>query len=292
MFLFKKIDSLHHYLTALRARHGGSIGFVPTMGALHDGHLALCRQAAMDCDHTLCSIFVNPTQFNDASDLEKYPRTPAKDIQMLASVGTDILFMPGVNEVYPTNLSESINFDFGDLDKVMEGTFRPGHFAGVAQVIKRLLDIIQPDRIFMGQKDYQQVLIVKALLRQLHSPVHLVMYPTVREADGLALSSRNVRLHPDDRKKAPVIYQTLKKAKALLKNGHKPLDVQQWAMQVLQEAGLQPEYFQIVDSETLQALARLNEANKAVICTAVWAADVRLIDNLILEENELGTSIE
>lgn len=291
MLLFKKIDPLLNYLTALRAQHR-AIGFVPTMGALHEGHLKLIRQAASDCDFTLCSIFVNPTQFNDAKDLEKYPRTPAKDIPMLASVGTDILFMPGVNEVYPTNLPESTNFNFGSLDKVMEGAFRPGHFAGVAQVIKRFLDIIQPDRIFMGQKDYQQVLVVKALLRQLHAPVQLVMCPTVREADGLALSSRNVRLQPEDRKKAPVIYQTLEKAKILLKNGHAPSDIQQWAVQTLHEAGLRAEYFQIADSETLQVLTRLSDANKAVICTAVWAGDVRLIDNLVLDENEPDTPVE
>ena len=279
MFSFKKIKSLQTFLAAIRLQQQ-PIGFIPTMGALHDGHLALLQQAAQAGDRTICSIFVNPTQFNDPRDLEKYPRMPEKDIERLVSVGCEVLFMPSVTEIYPTVQTTPLHFEFGSLEKVMEGAFRPGHFAGVAQVVNRLLDIVQPDRIYMGQKDFQQVAIIKSMLQQLQSPVQLVMCPTVREADGLAMSSRNARLTPEFRQKAPAIYRVLEQAKKWSGSGRTPSEIQDEALERLMNAGLKPEYFEIVAGETLLPITRFNEAKNIVACTAVWAGEVRLIDNI------------
>ncbi|MFN7116923.1 MAG: pantoate--beta-alanine ligase [Saprospiraceae bacterium] len=282
MFSFKKIQALQAFLTSIRQQNR-TIGFIPTMGALHQGHLAIIQQAAQAGDYTVCSIFVNPTQFNDARDLEKYPRTPEKDIPLLISVGCDALFMPSVDEIYPPDQQNKLHFQFGHLANVMEGAFRPGHFAGVAQVVSRLLDIVQPDRLYMGQKDFQQVKIVESMLQQLHSPVQLVISPTIREADGLAMSSRNTRLTLEFRQQAPAIYQTLLYARQSIGNGHSPQEVQQQALEKLTQAGLKPEYFEIVDRETLLPIERFNEAKKIIACVAAWAGEVRLIDNLELK---------
>lgn len=279
MFSFKTIQPLQALLAAQHSQKR-TIGFIPTMGALHDGHLTLIQAAAQAGDFTVCSIFVNPTQFNDPRDLEKYPRTPYKDIQMLASVGCDVLFMPSVAEIYPSDLEKPVHFEFGYLEEVMEGAFRPGHFVGVAQVVSRLLNIVQPTRIYMGQKDFQQVAIVKSMLQQLQSPIELVMCPTMREADGLAMSSRNVRLTPEFRQKAPLIYQILTQAKNRAGNGHTPSEIQQLALEKLAVGGFKPEYFEIVDSETLLPVERFNDSKNIVACTAVWAGEVRLIDNI------------
>jgi pantoate--beta-alanine ligase len=278
MFVFKKIKPFQSFLSAVRRQHR-SLGFIPTMGALHRGHQVLVEQAARAGDFTVCSVFVNPTQFNDPRDLEKYPRTPEKDIEMLTVVGCNVLFIPSAEEIYPPDLVQR-HFDFGRLETVMEGAFRPGHFAGVAQVVSRLLEIIQPARLYMGQKDFQQVAIVQKMLQQLHSPVELVRCPTVREPDGLAMSSRNMRLTAGFREKAPAIYQTLLQTKQLSGNGHSPQEIQQLALTKLRENGLKPEYFEIVDSETLLPIERFNDAKNAVACTAVWAGEVRLIDNI------------
>jgi pantoate--beta-alanine ligase len=282
MFFFKKINQLQAYLNTVR-RQNQPIGFIPTMGALHQGHLELIRQAARAGDHTVCSIFVNPTQFNNIRDLEKYPRTPHKDIELLTSVGCNILFIPSVAEIYPPVGFEDPHFEFGSLSEVMEGVFRPGHFTGVAQVVSRLLDIVQPDRLYMGQKDFQQVVIVQSMLQQLQLPVQLVRCPTIREEDGLAMSSRNMRLTPEFRQKAPAIYQALLQAKQFSENGCLPKAIEQQALEKLNEAGLKPEYFEIVNSETLLPIERFNEAKNIVACTAVWAGDVRLIDNIELK---------
>lgn len=282
MFSFKNILDLQLYLASVR-QQGHTIGFIPTMGALHQGHLTIVRQAAQAGDHTVCSIFVNPTQFNDVRDLEKYPRTLEKDIPLLISVGCDSLFIPAVEEVYPSTPTTPPNFEFGHLAEVMEGAFRPGHFAGVAQVVSRLLHIVQPSRLYMGQKDFQQVAIVQSMLEQLNSPVQLVVSPTVREADGLAMSSRNMRLTPDFRQKAPAIYQTLLFAKKATENGLSPKEIQQQALQHLTNIGLKPEYFEIVNSETLLPVERFNDAKKIIACAAAWAGEVRLIDNMALK---------
>jgi len=281
MLLFKTVNDLQHYLQQFRKKKQ-TIGFVPTMGALHQGHLSLIKKAKSESDIVVCSIFVNPTQFNDASDLDKYPRTAANDINLLTSKDTDVLFMPPVEEVYPPGLDTTLELDFGDLANVMEGKFRPGHFDGMAQVVKRLLDIVQPNHLYMGQKDFQQLTIVRSMLTQLKMNVKLVMCPIIREKDGLAMSSRNVRLTPKHRKLAIKLSKTLKEAKKLI--GKKtPTEIKSFAMEKLSISEFKPEYFDIVDGITLQDLDDFEGTEFAVACTAVWVGEVRLIDNLILK---------
>lgn len=281
MLLFKKVADLQAWLDSQRAE-GEKIGFVPTMGALHDGHLELVRMAKGDGCLAVASIFVNPTQFNDPKDLEKYPRLPEKDTALLLSANCDVLFMPPVEEVYPPGANLTVELDFGQLDKVMEGVFRPGHFKGMATVVKRLLDIVQPHRLYMGQKDFQQLSIVRDMIRQLHLPVELVMCPTVRETDGLAMSSRNMRLTPEMRAIAPVIHQTLQWAKKELAT-HPAAEIQAKAIQQLTDAGLKPEYFDVVDGISLLPVGRWADSDFIVACTAAFAGEVRLIDNLVLK---------
>ncbi|GJM33090.1 MAG: pantothenate synthetase [Saprospiraceae bacterium] len=282
MYLFKKVSDLQHYLK-LAGSGVQNLGFVPTMGALHEGHLSLIRLSKTINSHTVCSIFVNPTQFNEKGDLALYPRTPGKDIELLEKVGCEVLFLPEVEEVYPPEVQTKLEFDFKGLDKVMEGTFRPGHFNGVAQVVKRLLDIVQPDRLYMGQKDFQQFTIIEQMIRQLHLPVELVMGETLREADGLALSSRNLRLSPEHRQLAPKIYETLKEVLEWRKK-YTPVEVQKNAMQALDIPGFKPEYFEIVNRNNLLPIQGWENLDQAVVCTAVWAGNVRLIDNLLLNQ--------
>lgn len=282
MLIFKKVADLQAWLNAERT-HGQKIGFAPTMGALHAGHLELVRMAKRDDCLTVASIFVNPTQFNDPKDLEKYPRLPEKDTALLLSANCDALFMPSVEEVYPPGVDFSIELDFRQLDKVMEGVFRPGHFKGMATVVHRLLDIVQPQRLYMGQKDFQQLSIVRDMIRQLQMPVELVMCPTVREPDGLAMSSRNMRLTPEMRTLAPVIHKTLQWAKKELET-RPAAEIQAEAMRQLVAASLKPEYFDIVDGISLLPVTRWTDSDFIVACTAAFAGEVRLIDNLVLKE--------
>ncbi len=282
MYLFKKVSDLQHYLKNA-VNSAQNLGFIPTMGALHEGHLSLIRLAKETNALTVCSIFVNPTQFNEQNDLARYPRTPGKDIQLLEKVGCDVLFLPEVEEVYPAGLDTKLQLDLGGLDQLMEGLFRPGHFVGVAEVVKRLLDIVQPDQLFMGQKDFQQFTIVKQMIDQLGLPMELVMGPTVREEDGLAMSSRNLRLTEEQRQLAPKIYQTLVATREWLEE-MLPTEVKAKAMQTLEVPGLKPEYFEIVDRETLQPIDNWAGQKTAVACTAVWAGEVRLIDNFLLDK--------
>jgi pantoate--beta-alanine ligase len=279
MKIIKTVLELQHWLATERLA-GHTIGFVPTMGALHEGHLTLVQRAHETCSRTVASIFVNPTQFNDPKDLAKYPRMPEKDAELLGSVGCHAIFLPNVEEIYPPGKDLTLRVKFGQLDKVMEGHFRPGHFDGMATVVKRLLDIVQPHQLFMGQKDFQQLTIVREMLRLLGSPVELVMCPTIREDDGLAKSSRNMRLTPEMRAIAPIIYQTLSTAAQKIKESPIP-QVQAWAMRQLADAGLRPEYFDIVDGITLQPVRKPAQSAFIVACVAAWAGDVRLIDNLV-----------
>lgn len=281
MLIFKKVADLQGWLNNERTS-GRSIGFAPTMGALHDGHLDLVRMAKRECDRAVVSIFVNPTQFNDSKDLEKYPRTPENDVALLLTVDCDALFMPPVDEVYPPGRDFTIQLDFRQLDKVMEGVFRPGHFEGMATVVNRLLDIVLPHRLYMGQKDFQQLSIVRDMLRQLNSNIELVMCPTRREADGLAMSSRNMRLTPDMRAAAPAIHQTLQWAKEAFQT-LPAASVQAQAMEKLTAAGLKPEYFDIVDGISLLPVPKWADSDFIVACVAAFAGDVRLIDNLVFK---------
>ena len=282
MLLFKKVIDLQRFL-ASEKKPGLKTGFVPTMGALHEGHLSLIRRSLEETDVTVCSIFVNPTQFNDPSDLEKYPRTPEKDMELLLNAGCQILFMPGVEEIYPSKTTALPAFDFGQLDKRMEGAHRPGHFDGVVKVVKRLLDIVKPHRLFMGQKDFQQVAIIREMLNQLRSNIHLVMCPIIREPDGLAMSSRNVRLTPEQRALAPLIHQTLLEVKQKMHSDF-PDQMAAEAIRQLSVPGLEPEYFEIVDGKTLEPIQLLEDTDFAVACTAVRLGTIRLLDNMILKE--------
>jgi pantoate--beta-alanine ligase len=280
MYLFKRSGDLQKWLQTVRG-HNRKIGFVPTMGALHAGHLSLIRQSADENSFTICSIFVNPTQFNDPADLEKYPRSPGRDIELLVSSQCDALFLPGVEEVYPPDIDTRLDIQLDPLDKVMEGAFRPGHFAGVVQVVNRLLQLVQPDRLYMGQKDFQQQAIIGAMIRQLQIPVELIMADIVREADGLAMSSRNVRLSPEFRQRAPVIHEALLQIKE--DSTERSLEeAKSRAFQQLEDAGLQPEYVEIVDGHSLQPLTAIDASDYEVACIAAWAGEVRLIDNVIV----------
>ncbi len=259
---------------------GKTMGFVPTMGALHEGHLSLVRRALQENDYCIASIFVNPIQFNNPEDLEKYPRTPERDLQMLEEVGCHAVFMPTVQEMYPDEVTES--YDFGHLDKVMEGAFRPGHFNGVAIVVRRLFENVQPHRAYFGEKDYQQLAIIRELVRKYRIPVEIIPCPIVREPDGLAMSSRNMRLTPADRSKAPLIYKTLQEARKMSQN-HDVGTVKKWVLETLKSIeGFEPEYFEIASGETLLPVNNWEEAQKVMGFVVVWLGGVRLIDNIEL----------
>lgn len=282
MLLFKKIVDLKDYLSKQK-NAGKTIGFVPTMGALHVGHASLIKQSKQGNDLTVCSIFVNPAQFNDSADLKKYPRTESSDIDKLTQLRTDIIFLPDVNEIYPPQLTLP-DFEFGQMDKVMEGVFRPGHFEGVVKVVYRLLDIVQPDRLYMGQKDFQQFTLIHEMLRQMHSGIELVVCPIIREADGLALSSRNRRLTPEHRKNAPVIYQCLQQLNGWIKASSIELATHKAIQTINGVPGLKLEYLIIADGHTLLPIDRLESSDYIVACVAVWAGPIRLIDNIILKK--------
>lgn len=270
-------------VSSLKAQ-GLRIGFVPTMGALHDGHLKLIKKAKKDNDITIVSIFVNPTQFNDKKDLEKYPNNLEQDQLLLTSIHTDILYAPNIEDIYPNGMEIGSDIDLGGLDKVMEGVHRPGHFNGVAQVVRRLLDIVQPDDLYMGQKDFQQFTIINYLLKSLQIPTKLRVCPIVREKNGLAMSSRNVRLSTEVRAQAKLIYNTLKTVKQKSKTLSPDLLVQ-YAMKRLNKPPFTPEYFNIVDGDTLLTVDNMDKHNYVVACTAVYVEGVRLIDNMILKQN-------
>ena len=256
------------------------IGFVPTMGALHPGHISLIHQAKEENNIVVCSIFVNPTQFNNPADLEKYPRMPEKDIEMLEKAGCNIVFLPAKNEVYPE--PDNTNYDFGSLENVLEGKFRPGHFKGVGMVVKRLFEIVKPHNSYFGLKDYQQFLVIKKLVEQFNIPVKVVGCPTIRENDGLAMSSRNLRLSYEQRKAAPLIYESLK----YIKNNFDEQSLNAWKKWFIDTINNNPflevEYVEIVDAETLQKIDIDKKESDKVICVAVFAGDIRLIDNVLI----------
>ncbi|MGE5356487.1 MAG: pantoate--beta-alanine ligase [Deltaproteobacteria bacterium] len=280
MQIYVKTAALRKRISILKNR-GLKIGFVPTMGALHEGHIALIKASIGDNDITICSIFVNPTQFNNKKDLQKYPRTKETDIIKLNEAGTDILFHPDINEVYPEGTDDKPEIDLRGIDKIWEGEFRPGHFAGVVQVVKRLLDIVVPDALYMGQKDFQQYTIIAHMLKKVESSVLLKIVPTIRENDGLAMSSRNVRLTPQNRINAVILYQMLSYAKANF-NKISSQQIEKTALNSISEKGLKPEYFKIVSIDTLTDIS-MNPGHKAVAIVAAWAGDVRLIDNMFMD---------
>lgn len=258
---------------------GKTIGFVPTMGALHDGHKALMVRAVAENDICIVSIFVNPTQFNNAADLEKYPRNLDRDAEMLESIGCGLIFAPEPTEIYDSSeLNNSFEFDFGGLDTVMEGKFRPGHFNGVVQIVSKFFKLIQPDKAYFGEKDFQQLAIIHRMVNVMNFNVQIVDCPIVREPSGLAMSSRNERLTGLQRKKAVEISKVLFESRNFAKN-LAPLELTQWVIEKINSVTeLQVEYYEIVNSSSLQTLESWSEP--AVGCIAVFCGEVRLIDNI------------
>lgn len=277
MIIFTNANSLTEYLSSKNQ----SISFVPTMGALHPGHISLIRIAKKNKDLALASIFVNPTQFNDVGDLEKYPRTVPQDIELLEQAGCDILFLPQVEEVYPNGLNATEKYDLGNVGNILEGKFRPGHFLGVAQVVDRFLEIIKPQQIILGQKDLQQIAIISRMITVRHPQVEMLTAPTLRDDDGLAKSSRNVRLNATERALAPLIYQTLVSIQA--KAEIAPFaTVKKEAWEMLERKGFKPEYISLIDRETWQELDDFDQTKSTAVLLAAWLGDVRLIDNILL----------
>ena len=283
MELIKTKQELNIKIAQLRKKNK-TIGFVPTMGALHQGHLSLVESAGKHCDVVVVSIFVNPNQFNDPGDLERYPRDLEKDMGLLENTACELLFAPAVEEVYPE--PDQRVFDFGELDKVMEGEHRPGHFNGVAQVVSRLFEMVKPDKAFFGQKDFQQLAIVREMERQLNLGIEIVACPIVRESDGLARSSRNTLLTKKHRKSAPLIAKTLKESCNF--DPFKDIaEVKEYVIRNINgDENLEVEYFDIVDGDTLKAVDRWADSPYIVGCIAVFAGKIRLIDNIIYKNPE------
>lgn len=282
MQIIEKTEDLKHIVDAARLNNK-SIALVPTMGALHEGHLSLVKQAKLDCDICVVSVFVNPTQFNNKEDLKKYPRNLEKDARLLADNKVDFVFAPTVEEVYPE--PDTRQFDFGALDKVMEGKFRPGHFNGVAQVVSRLFDMVNPDKAYFGEKDFQQLAIIRAMVKQLSLNVEIVPMPIVREASGLALSSRNERLSDNQKKLATNIYKNLLLSKNEYQKTESVESTNKKVVSSINEVeDLEVEYFEIVEGLTLQPVEDWSDSDYIVGCITVFCGDVRLIDNIVYKD--------
>jgi pantoate--beta-alanine ligase len=280
MQVIKHINDLRAILDS-KLEEGLSIGFVPTMGALHEGHLSLVEKAGEQTGFVVVSIFVNPTQFNDKGDLDRYPRDLQKDVDLLTPTACQLVFAPNAEEVYPE--PDTRQFNFGTLEQVMEGKFRPGHFNGVAQVVSRLFDIVQPDKAFFGQKDFQQLAIINEMVRKLNLSVEIIPCPIIREADGLAMSSRNMLLTSEQRQNAVHISATLFEAA----NKIGILSVQElcsWVTNCINENEyLNTEYFEIVNAQTLLPMENWSDPGEKIGCIAVQCGKIRLIDNIKFE---------
>lgn len=276
MQIFRTIKEVKSFVDE-KKQLGNVIGFVPTMGALHQGHISLIETSRKQTDITICSIFVNPTQFNNADDLKHYPRTPDTDIQMLQDAKCDILYMPDVNDIYPNN--ETQQFDFGKIGNILEGEHRPGHFNGVGQVVSILLKGIQPHKAFFGSKDYQQVMIVKELVKQQNLSVDIISCPILREPDGLAMSSRNKRLTVEERKVASLIPIIMKKATDLVREKGVTYAKLYVDEQIHQQPLMKLDYYEICDAESLDLLQDIYN-KRAISLIAVFVGAIRLIDNL------------
>ena len=278
MHYFDTIAALRSFLHTSRTTQ--QVGLVPTMGALHDGHLTLIDAARQQADLVLASIFVNPVQFNNPDDLARYPRTLEADLQLLEAAGCDAVFAPSADEMYTE--PPLLRLHFGELETFMEGAFRPGHFNGVGIVVAKLFNIVQPDRAFFGQKDLQQVAVVRRLIRDLSFPVELIRCPTVREADGLAMSSRNRNLTPEERELAPALYQALTLAHDLLAEGQSPAHAKAAVTGYFAtRPGFRLEYIEVANADTLQPVAEVLAPGQTAVCIAAHLGNVRLIDNVV-----------
>jgi len=279
MVIFKNADQVSDFLSGLKKKDK-NLGFVPTMGALHKGHVSLIQTSKEENDVTVCSIFINPAQFNNPEDFRRYPVTVEKDIELLIQSGCDVLFLPSVEQVYPPGYKKKI-YPLGNIETMLEGYYRPGHFQGVCEVMDRLMEIIQPQRLYLGQKDYQQCMVIRKLieLSGKQQQIELVVEPTIREEDGLAMSSRNLRLSKEDRAKAPVINKTLSYIKNNL--GQIPLKtLRNTARTRLESEGFIVDYVEIADAYTLETVR--GQSEKLVALVAASINNVRLIDNMIL----------
>ncbi len=282
MILFQQSNALRGFLESQKAQNK-RIGFVPTMGALHAGHISLITQAKANCDIVVCSIFVNPTQFTQASDLETYPRPISKDIELLEAHACDVLFHPSVEEMYGSDLSKDNSNDYGSFVHVLEGASRPGHFDGVVTVVKKLFELVRPDEVFFGQKDYQQCLVVQTLINRSFNTIKFNLCVIAREADGLAMSSRNIRLSEAERILAPQLYLALKKAKQLW-------TVETWktasneALKEIDSNAFTVEYLKICDQNTLEELSHFQNS-AVVVLVAVQIGKTRLIDNILIDKD-------
>lgn len=277
MKLVRTISDLQAELSALKAQ-GKKVGLVPTMGALHAGHASLVKRSVDENDVTVVSVFVNPTQFNDKNDLVKYPRTLEADCKLLESAGASFVFAPEVEEMYPE--PDTRQFSFAPLDEVMEGKFRPGHFNGVAQIVSKLFDAVKPHRAYFGEKDFQQLAIIREMVKQLHLDLEIVGCPIVREEDGLALSSRNMLLSAEERKIALKISQTLFKSRTFAADHSLKETIKFVEDGIASEPGLRLEYFEVVDGNTLQTVQNWEDTDYIVGCITVFCGSVRLIDNI------------
>ena len=275
------IKDLQVALSDLRVR-GKKVGLVPTMGALHAGHASLVKRCVAENDVAVVSVFVNPTQFNDKNDLIKYPRTLEADCRLLEDCGVAFVFAPSVEEMYPE--PDMRQFSYAPLDTVMEGAFRPGHFNGVCQIVSKLFDVVEPDRAYFGEKDFQQLTIIREMVRRMNYPLEIVGCPIVREADGLALSSRNARLSAEERKNALKISQALFESRTFAAS-HTVAETQKFVEDAIAVApGLRLEYFELVDGNTLQKITNWEDTSYAVGCITVFCGEVRLIDNIKYKE--------
>jgi len=277
MLISSIINETRRILSIFR-QQGKSIGLIPTMGALHEGHLSLIDASLRSNDISVVSIFVNPTQFNDRNDFINYPKDIEKDLELIRLKGCDLAFVPSEQEIYPEK--DQRIFDFGTLDKYMEGKYRPGHFNGVAQVVSRLFSIIEPDRAYFGEKDFQQLVIIKKLVEQQKLPVEVVPCPIIRESDGLAMSSRNRLLTPAQRQSAPIISEVLTKAKSLARKIKIPELKEYIISEIDADPNLKTEYFEIVDEVDMVPLKKWPDKSPVIGCIAVKVGHIRLIDNI------------
>ena len=280
MLIVKTAENLHIYLNH-NAHDIGNIGFVPTMGALHAGHISLINKSISENEMTICSIFINPTQFNDPNDLLKYPVTLDSDIQMLENAGCDILFLPSAEEIYPNGTDQLTHYDLGDIENVYEGEYRPGHFQGVCQVVDKLLQIVNPAVLYLGQKDYQQCMVISKLIELQKLKCRITICPTQREENGLAMSSRNLRLTLNNKEKAASIYKALQYCKVHYPKEN-PSQLIKKGISILNENGFTVDYFDIINGQTFNTVTDWKEQKTIVVIVAAFLDDVRLIDNLQL----------
>ncbi|HNJ94430.1 MAG TPA: pantoate--beta-alanine ligase [Ferruginibacter sp.] len=281
MIIFKKAADIGIFLQQKRQKNPKT-GFVPTMGALHQGHISLIESACSENDLVVCSIFVNPTQFNDPKDFQNYPITIENDIDLLEKAGCDALFLPAVEEMYPAGLENKKTYALGYLETVLEGRYRPGHFQGVCQVVHRLLTIVPADRLYLGQKDFQQCMVIRKMIELENLHTEIVICPTLRETDGLAMSSRNMRLDKTAREKAVEISRTLLHIKSSLKAGDLS-ELKTAAVEQLNRTGFKTDYVEIADADTLELIGRWDGKQKLVALCAAFLGEVRLIDNMLLQ---------